>query len=311
MSQFNDLKLDSQLRTALNIPKELMEKSNIKTGYNKDENLWEVIVKYNGDIQNIKNDIDIEIEILSSNYAIITLKKEEIFLLTLYREIEYIEQPRNLFIMLDTAITSSCINRVKALPYNLTGENTLVGIIDSGINYTHKDFRNEDGTTRIAYIWDQTIQESNPPEGFSSGTMYTKEQINNALTSKQPLDIVKTTDNIGHGTAVAGIACGNGISSNGKYVGISPKSEIIVVKIGEKGRESFARNTEIMRAIKFVLDKAIELNKPIAINISFGTNDGSHTGSSLFETYIDDMCNIWKTSIIVATGNEDDIIGLN
>ena len=52
MSQFNDLKLDSQLRTALNIPKELMEKSNIKTGYNKEENLWEVIVKYNGDIQN-------------------------------------------------------------------------------------------------------------------------------------------------------------------------------------------------------------------------------------------------------------------
>ncbi len=304
MSQFNDLKIDSQLKTALNIPENILEKSNIKTGYNKNNDLWEVIVKYNGDLNVIKENINLKIEILSANYAIITLKREEIFLLTLYREIEYIEQPRNLYIALDNAQTSICNSQIKNEPYNLTGEGTLVAIIDSGINYTHKDFRNDDDTTRIQYIWDQTIEDGNPPEGFTSGTLYNRDEINNALLSEQPFNIVKTTDDLGHGTAVAGIACGNGKSSNGKYIGVAPKSDIIVVKLGEKGRESFARNTEIMRAIKFVLDKAIELNKPIAINLSFGTNDGSHTGDSLFETYINDMSNIWKTAIVVATGNE-------
>lgn len=304
MSKFNDLKIDSQLKTALNIPENILEKSNIKTGYNKNNDLWEVIVKYNGDLNVIKENMNLEIEILSANYAIITLKREEIFLLTLYREIEYIEQPRNLYIALDNAQTSICNSQIKNEPYNLTGEGTLVAIIDSGINYTHKDFRNDDDTTRIQYIWDQTIEDGNPPEGFTSGTLYNRDEINNALLSEQPFNIVKTTDDLGHGTAVAGIACGNGKSSNGKYIGVAPKSDIIVVKLGEKGRESFARNTEIMRAIKFVLDKAIELNKPIAINLSFGTNDGSHTGDSLFETYINDMSNIWKTAIVVATGNE-------
>ena len=303
MPQFNDLKIDSQLKTVLNIPEDVLEKSDIKAGYNIDTNLWEVIVKYNGDLEVIKNDMDIEIEILSANYAIITLKREDIPLLTLYREIEYVEQPRNLYIMLDTAINNTCSRQIRDEPYNLTGKGTLVAIIDSGINYTHRDFRNEDGTTRIMYIWDQTL-DGNPPKGFSSGTLYNREDINRALESNDPFSIVPQNDTIGHGTAVAGIACGNGISSNGRYTGIASESDIIVVKLGERGRESFARNTEIMRAIKFILDTAIELNMPVAINLSFGTNDGSHSGNSLFETYINDMSNIWKTSIIVPTGNE-------
>ena len=298
----NDLKIDSQLKTSLNIPYNQLEKSNIKTGYNKENDLWEVIVKYNSNLETIKEELNIEIEILSSSYAIITLKKEEIFLLTAYSEIEYIEQPKNLFLELNTAIGSTCNKIVKDEPYNLSGEGVLVAIIDSGINYTHRDFRNEDGTTRIEYIWDQTI-DGTPPKGFTSGALYNREDINKALSDKNPFSIVPTNDTIGHGTAVAGIACGNGASSS-IYTGVANKSDIIVVKLGEKGRKSFARNTEIMRAIKFVLDKSIEFNKPVAINLSFGTNDGSHTGTTLFSTYIDDMCNLWKTSIVVAMGNE-------
>ncbi len=300
---FDDIKIDSRLKTFLSIPESLLEKTHIKN--NK---LWEVIVKYNGDLQVVKEDMqkqnmDIDIEILSANYAIITLKKEQIPMLTLYRQIEYIEQPKDLVFELDTAQNSSCNNEIQNKPYNLTGKGSLVAIIDSGINYTHKDFRNEDGTTRIAYIWDQTI-DGKPPKGFLSGTLYTRDEINEALLSQNPFNVVPTNDTLGHGTAVAGIACGNGKSSNNLYKGVASESDIIVVKLGERGRESFARNTEIMRAIKFILDVSIELNKPVAINISFGTNDGSHTGSSLFETYINEMSNIWKTAIVVATGNE-------
>ena len=308
MSIFDDLKIDSQLKTSLSIPEDLLEKTHIKTGYDNNNKLWEVIVKYNGDLQVVKEDMqkqnmDLEIEILSANYAIITLKKEQILLLTLYRQIEYVEQSKDLVFELDTATNSSCNDEIQSKPYNLTGKGSLVAIIDSGINYTHKDFRNEDGTTRIAYIWDQTI-DGNPPKGFSSGTLYTRDDINKALSNENPFSVVQTNDTLGHGTAVAGIACGNGRASNNLYKGIASESDIIVVKLGEKGRESFARNTEIMRAIKFILDSSIELNMPVAINISFGTNEGSHTGSSLFETYINDMSNIWKTSIVVATGNE-------
>ena len=299
----NDFKLDSQLKVALNIQNSVLDKSNLNVGYDKNSNLWEVIVKYNGTFEKIKQDLDIKVEILSTSYAIVTLSREDIYKLVLYREIEYIEQPRVLTFTLDTATTSSCINQVKSSPYNLTGKGTIVAIIDSGINYLHKDFRNADGTTRILYIWDQTI-EGNAPEGFLGGTLYTREDINKALNTINPLEVVPSQDEIGHGTAVAGIACGNGSSSNGRYRGVASESEIIVVKLGERGRESFARNTEIMRAIKFIIDRAIELNMPVSINISFGTNDGSHTGGSLFETYIDDMSNIWKTAICVATGNE-------
>ena len=232
MSSFNDFKIDSQLKVALDIPYNMLEKSGIKTGYNLEDETWEVIVKYNGNLEQIKKDLNIEIEILSSNYAVITLKKEQIMMLTLYRQIEYIEQPKNLFINLDTSVSNTCSTLVKQEPYNLNGEGVIVAIIDSGVNYNHKDFKNEDGTTRILYIWDQTIN-GNPPEGFLGGTLYTKEQIDEALKSENPFSIVPSTDEIGHGTAVCGIACGNG-NQNKNYTGIASKSDIIVVKLGEK-----------------------------------------------------------------------------
>lgn len=278
----NNFKLDNQLNLDLNIPENLLRLL-------PKNNMWEVIVKYNGDINIIKKDIDAKIEILSSSYAILTLKKELIPKLALYRQIEYIERPKTLALVLDTGATNSCVNSVQNMPNNLKGKGVIVGVIDSGINYLNKEFNDKDGKTRILYILDQSIGEN--------GEVYTKKMIDEAISSTTPYKIVPHKDDIGHGSAVTNIATS---STNG----IAPESNIIVVKIGEKGRNFFARNTEIMRGIKFILDKAIELNMPVAINLSFGTNDGEHTGSSLFETYIDDMCNIWKTSIVVATGNE-------
>lgn len=303
MPNYEDLKIDSQLNISTDLSEEELQESNLNSGYNPETNLWEVIVKYNGDLSIIADELNVGIEILSSNYAIITLTKEKISSLASYRQIEYIEQPRNLSLNLDTSVINSCISEVYNSPYNLTGKNTVVAIIDSGINYTHKDFINSDGTSRILYLWDQTIN-GNPPIGFLSGTLYTNQDINEAINSSNPYEIVPERDTLGHGTHVASIAAGNGNASNGRYKGVANESSLIIVKLGNKGQESFARTTEIMRAIKFILDRSIELNMPVAINISFGTNDGSHSGNSLFETYINDMSNIWKCSIVVATGNE-------
>ncbi len=266
--------------------------------------LLEVIVKYNGDLRNIGTQLGADIELLSPDYAIITIGINRLPELYTFPQIEYIELPKTLTFMLRESLESACITSVQRLgEFGLTGSGVIVGIIDSGIDYTHPDFRNPDGTSRILFLWDQTAA-GPPPQGFRNGTEYTQARINEALLSADPLISVPSSDTAGHGTAVAGIAAGNGASSGGTEKGVAPNASLIVVKLGHTGNESFARTTEIMRAVKYLSDKAIVLNMPLSINLSYGTNNGSHTGDSLFERYLNSMCERWKTVISVATGNE-------
>lgn len=304
----NNQKIDNELNLALDVNKNELQKSpNLSAGYLPEEDLWEIIVKYNGDIISLGEKYDAKVEVLTDQYAILTLPSSAINPLANEITIEYIEKPKNMKIQISEAIYASCIENVQNFPqYNLRGDGVLLGIIDSGIDYSHPDFRNDDGTTRIAYLWDQSI-DGNPPEGFINGTEYTREQINEALqqdTKQAMYDIVPSRDNIGHGTGVAGVAGGNGRASNRVNVGAAPEAEFIIVKLGLTGNESFSKNTEIMRAIKYVVEKAEELGKPVAINISYGNNNGSHDGDSIFETYIDEYANRWKNVIVVGSGNE-------
>lgn len=269
-----------------------------------DSNQFEVIAKYSGDLTPIAQELQATVEVLIQGYAIITLDRARIPALYSYPQIESLELPKTLYIATSNNLISSCIRAVQdPKVYGLSGEGVLVGVIDSGIDYTHPDFRNEDGTTRIVSLWDQTI-DGIPPAGFSAGAEYSREQIDNALRSPVPLEIIPSKDTVGHGTAVAGIAAGNGRSGSDDNVGVAPRSELIVVKIGTRGYRSFARTTELMRAVKYVIVKAASLQKPVAINISFGMNDGSHRGDSLFETYLSDMGTVWKNSVVIPTGNE-------
>ena len=252
----------------------------------------EVIIKYHGNLDKVQNDLDAIIEILNSNYAIIRLSSEKVDLLRNYSEIEYYELPKTLFFTLERELSEICAPTPQNSNFDLTGKGTIVAILDSGIDYTHPDFKNEDGTSRILYVWDQSAT-GTPPQGFSTGVEYTNQELNTALKNEHPFEVIPFTDTIGHGTNVAGIACGNKSAASG--------AAIIVVKLGNT---TFTRTTEIMRGIKYVIDKARALNMPIAINLSFGTNNGSHSGSSLFETYLNDMTNVWKNVIVVASGNE-------
>ena len=264
----------------------------------------EVIVKFNGDILEISRNLRAEVEILLQGYAIITIDQADIPKLYSYIQVEALELPKNLYITSQYNLISSCIRSVQNdRNLNLTGSGVVVAVIDSGIDYTHLDFRNENGSSRILYIWDQT-QSGTPPAGFSTGAEYTQQQINNALQSENPFQIVPSTDTNGHGTAVAGIAAGNGRESNGGNIGVAPEADLIIVKAGTRGFASFARNTELMRGVKYVIEKARQLNKPLAINMSFGMNNNSHRGDSLFETYLSDMSTEWKNCIVIPTGNE-------
>lgn len=302
-------KIDEQLEFALQVPKDvLLQDENLAAGYDEKENKWELIVKYVGDIESIAEELGIVIETLSYGYGIVIIEESMIDRLAEFGQIIYIEKPRALTFSINNARAVSCINGLQnSNSIELFGEGVIVAIIDSGIDYSHPDFITEDGNTRIISLWDQTVNSGVPPKGFILGTEYSKEQINLALnqsTKEEQLKIVNSVDVSGHGTHVAGIACGNGNASKGLYRGVASKSEIVVVKIGDSIGESYPKTTRIMEALEYVLQVAIRENKPIAINLSFGNNYGDHSGRNILEQYIDEVAMTWKNSICVGTGNE-------
>lgn len=166
----------------------------------------------------------------------------------------------------------------------------------AGIDYFHEDFRNEDGSTRILELWDQTLER-----------IFTEAEINQALQKenrREARSIVPSIDGSGHGTAVAGIAAGNGRESQGLYRGVAFESQLLVVKLGVADPLGFPRTTELMRALDYVVRKASQIQKPVAVNISIGNTYGSHDGTSLLETYIDGISNYGKNVIVIGSGNE-------
>ncbi len=268
------------------------------------DNLIEVIIKFHGSLAEIAAALDGAPEQLNESYAIITMPVSAFSRLFTVRGVEYFEMPKALAYMLQRSMEQSCVPPVqRERGYNLRGNGVLVAIIDSGIDYTHPDFRNADGSSRILYLWDQSL-EGAPPAGFGKGRLFTKAELDAALQSPNPYSLVPSRDAIGHGTAVAGVAAGNGNGNDARDVGVAPEAELIVVKLERSGAIGFAMSTAIMRGVKFALDIALELERPIAINISNGTNDGAHDGNSLFEQYLNSASERWKSVICVATGNE-------
>ncbi len=303
-------KIENLLNLALDATPGEREKSlELDVGYDSAENEWDLIVKYSGSLERVK-ELAARVVELQNEYAIITIRESEIENLAQIPEIEYIEKPKRLFFQVANGRRVSCIDAVRDARFGLYGQGVLTAVIDSGIEYENADFRNEDGTTRIRALWDQSLAPGEgriPPEGYVMGAEYTAEQINEALNQSTLMErrrIVPSEDISGHGTAVAGIAAGNGRNSGGRYAGAAPRSELLVVKLGNPRQEGFPRTTELMQGIDYVIRKALELRMPVAVNISFGNTYGSHDGTSLLERFIDDLSNIWKSSICIGSGNE-------
>lgn len=304
----NNEKLDNQLELALDVGEDIRERTlDLNTGYIPENDSWELIVRYNGDIESIVESLGGSATVLLNSYAVVVIAEDRIDELSGYSEVEFIEKPRQLFYEASEAVAASCIPPVWSAPLELTGRGTLIGIIDSGIDFRNDDFRNDDGTTRIRYMLDLN----------QGGAIFTSDDINRALgimredgqasgegETPDTSGIFPQGDSSGHGTSVAGIACGNGRASDGRYRGVAYGAEMIVVKLGRVWGGRFPGTTGIMRGVDFCIRCAIELNMPLSINISYGNNYGSHTGTSLIETYLNSASGLWKTSIIVGTGNE-------
>ena len=312
-------KIENLLNLALEATMEERERSGeLDTGYDPEEREWELIVKYSGSLESVRN-IAVSVTELMNGYAVVVIWEERIKELAGFPEVEFIEKPKRLYFQADVGRQTSCIDVVQSPPCALTGRGVLVGIVDSGIDYANPDFRNEYGTTRIAYLWVQSAS-GNPPAGYTAVSEFTREEINDALSGSDSGNIfdgvpgsgsgenggrILSRDTSGHGTAVAGIAAGNGRGSEGRrYRGAAPEAELIIVKMGTPRPDGFPRTTELMTGVDYVIRRALELKKPVAVNISFGNTYGSHDGTSLIERFLNDISETWKNVICVGTGNE-------
>lgn len=209
----------------------------------------------------------------------------------------------------------SSINPVRNNPgLSLFGQGVVIGFVDTGIKYEHEAFLNVDGSTRILSIWDQTITEGNPPTGFTFGTEYDKNVINMALLTPDPLSLVPSTDSIGHGTMLAGIAAGN-IMNPPDFSGIAPKADIIAVKLPlakKFNREIFSieqnvicyQETNILLGIEYIKSVANQLKRPYIICIGMGSSQGNHDGHNAMEITLNTLATVPRAGICIAAGNE-------
>lgn len=306
-----DQKIENLLNLALDATQEEREKSlELNVGYDQADRTWDLIVRYSGSLEALR-DLGVQVVELRGGYAILTIRESLIPMLASLSQIEYVEKPKRLFFSVSQGKTASCIDTVQldipvpGVGEALFGKGILVAVIDSGVDYTHPDFRNPDGSSRISAIWDQSVP-GNPPEGYFLGTEYTKEQIDEALETGTALN---TRDISGHGTEVLGIAAGNGRASAGTNSGVASQADILVVKLGSPRPDSFPRTTELMQAVDYVYKKAEMWRIPVAVNLSFGNVYGSHNGTGLLETFLAEMAGMGRSVIAVGTGNEGNTAG--
>jgi len=262
-------------------------------------------------IDAFKNDLVIFVD----RYAVIFVPKERVPF-TITDPNSYWVSPK-LYGLLDTiSLEEVGVDRLRTIPYlSFLGQGILLGFIDTGIDYMNPLFKNVNNTTRIVSIWDQTIENPQASEDiFYYGTEYAREQIDLALQNDSPMSIVPSKDDIGHGTTLAGLAGGSYSKAN-DFSGVAPSSEFVIVKLKEANpnlRDFFLvpsnvtcySSDDIMFGLQYLVNVSKKENKPIAICIGIGTNQGDHLGLDTLSNMISSLANQVGISIVIASGNE-------
>jgi len=214
-------------------------------------------------------------------------------------QVSYIQAQRQLHPLLDKSVPDTKANQVWNSVPGYTGKDVVVAIIDSGIDWNHEAFKNADGSTRILYIWDTTIDTPTQyPRRFGYGTEWTHQQINAGVCTEVDVD--------GHGTHVASIAAGNSSVSDDdestpRFTGMAPEADIIFVK-------SRLFDGEILDAVNYIFDKAAKEGKPAVINMSFGSQYGPHDGRDLLDVGLNRLLHLAGVgnAIVTSAGNSGD-----
>lgn len=216
--------------------------------------------------------------------------------------VELIEASKEMFADLDLSGVDVVVRPLQTMTPTVRGTKVLVGVIDGGIDFRHDDFRLADGTSRIRFLWDQAVP-SVAGGRVPFGREYTKSDLDAALrTNPLPVPIAHF-DPGAHGTHVAGIAAGNGRRSNGQFMGMAPEAELVIVATRSDGG-TMGESTSAVAACRYVVDRAKELNRPIAVNMSLGNNGGGHSGETPLEIAMDNLARQPGVVLVKSAGNE-------
>jgi subtilisin family serine protease len=275
-----------------------------------------VLLQYRGSVADLQQR-GLEVRTVAGDIISGVLELSRLDEITALPDVIRIESTRPMVKELNLSVPETRANLVQNGSPAYKGAGVIIGIIDSGIDYTHRSFRTADGKSRILAIWDQNLEpigeESSPARWnprYAYGVEYTKADIDAALAIRRPF-LARHQDNDGHGTHVAGIAAGNGsIAGNGQpagtFVGMAPEADIIVVA-NRVGSEIFGDSAETLDAIGYIFDQATALGKPVVINLSQGDNLGPHDGTSLLEQGIDNLLGAPGRAMVKSAGNEGDL----
>ncbi len=285
-------KMDDSLALALSVQTEQsaeqLEGSSLFDGYDRADDIWELIVKYSGDLTRLASE-EVIVEPLLAGYAIVTLPARLVRAFAALPQIEYIEQPKRLLPQIREGLQEACFLPVlRPEGGGLSGNGVLLAIIDSGIDYTLDLFRNADGSTRIVLLYDQ-----------ATGTQYDANAINESLgefdrSKATGTPFVRLTQDVtGHGTKVAAIAASG-----------APAAGLVIVKLDTQNQSSYPLTSNLMRAFTYVVRQAQQMGLPVAVNLSYGNTYGSHEGTSLLERFIDNAAEVGRSVFCVGMGNE-------
>lgn len=278
------------------------------------EEYADLLIEYNRNPRAFDPYPNASVHIMNERFAVVYVPTTQLTGQNL-SQYNYTTIPACYGLLSEISLEASGVLRVRRLPaLNLRGQGVLIGIIDTGIDYTNPIFRQADGSTRIAAIWDQTIESEQYPEVELYGTVYLAEDINRALSSENPYEVVPSLDENGHGTMLAGIAAGSEVSEN-NFSGVAPDAELIIVKLKQAKqylREFFVipadvpayQENDIMWAVTYIVDTARSLRRPVAICIGLGSSQGSHDGRGSLSTMLSVEADFPGVTITVAAGNE-------
>lgn len=278
------------------------------------EDYVELLIEYSGDFTVFERFPGASYQIINFLYAIVHVPVAQLNETTIF-DYGYSVIPVCFGLLSAASLEASGIPRIRAIPgFDLRGQGVLIGLIDTGIDYTNPIFQYADGTTRIEMIWDQSIISDTPPLGMGYGTEYTREQINIALQSEDPLSVVPSMDEVGHGTMIAGIAGGNE-EPGSNFFGVAPSAEFAIVKL-KKAKQNLMdfwqipmdanayQSSDIFFAIQYLLDLKVRLRKPMVICFSVGSSMGSHDIRGKLNSFVSLASFRQGLVVTCAAGNE-------
>lgn len=284
----------------------------------RSEEYADFIIEYGYNPQILESFENAIVHKINEAFAVIHIPLETITQ-DLLMEFSYSIIPKICGLTSEVSIRASGVERLRRAPaFNMRGSGILIGIIDTGIDYLNPVFQNEDGTTKILSIWDQTIQSVTAyPFNMYYGTEYLEEQINLALISDNPLDIVPSMDYNGHGTMMAGVAAGTE-NNEAEFQGVAPGAKLVIVKLSQAKqylrdfyfipKESAAyQENDIMWGVQYCILAARRAGMPIAICLGLGTSQTSHSGDSNLSNFLSFVGNFTNVGIVVSVGNEGNL----